>query len=268
MRLRSGRDGVNLSVPMRVCRHVAWRGSAMTAVLGNGTKISWLGHATTLVECGTGARVLIDPWVYTNPSCPPAWHALPPIDVILITHGHGDHLGDVLRIAAEAKPKAVIAIHEIAVWLDRNGVEHVTGMNRGGSVHIAGLQIAMVPAVHSSSIADPGGAEHSGGEASGFVITLANGFRVYHAGDTDLFGDMALIGEIHKPDLALLPIGDHYTMGPAGAARAARLLGVHRVIPIHWGTFPALTGTPEALRAAGEADGLTVIALKPGETLT
>jgi L-ascorbate metabolism protein UlaG (beta-lactamase superfamily) len=186
----------------------------------------------------------------------------------LITYGHGDHLGDVLRIAAEAKPKAVVAIHEIAVWLNRNGVEHVTGMNRGGTVRVEGIDIAMVAAVHSSSIADPGGAEHPGGEASGFVLTLADGFRVYHAGDTDVFGDMALIGEIHKPDLALLPIGDHYTMGPSGAARAARLLGVHRVIPIHWGTFPALTGTPDALRAAGEADGLTVFALKPGETLT
>lgn len=239
----------------------------MSATLPNGTRITWLGHATTLIECGSGARVLIDPWVHTNPACPAAWHALPPIDVVLVTHGHGDHLGDAVRVAAEASPQAVVAIHEVAEWLGRRGVANVTGMNRGGTMRVAGIGITMVPAVHSSSIAGADGTELPGGEASGYVLTLADGFRIYHAGDTDVFGDMALIGEMHRPDLALLPIGDHYTMGPTGAARAARLLGVRRVIPIHWGTFPVLTGTPAALRAAGAADGLDVIDLAPGETL-
>ena len=240
----------------------------MTAVLGGGTRITWLGHATTLIESACGVRILIDPWVMTNPSCPVAWHTLPQIDVVLITHGHGDHLGDVLKVVELTHPKAVIAVHEIAVWLERNGVTVARGMNRGGTQHVGDIGVTMVAAVHSSSILDGDGTLHPGGEACGFVVTLENGYRVYHAGDTDVFGDMALIGEMFHPDVALLPIGDHYTMAPAGAAMAAKLLGVHRVIPIHWGTFPALVGNPDALRVAGAAQGLVVLSPQPGETLT
>ena len=162
----------------------------------------------------------------------------------------------------------MIAVHEIAVWLERSGVTVARGMNRGGTQHVGDIGVSMVAAVHSSSILDGDGTLHPGGEACGFVVTLENGYRVYHAGDTDVFGDMALIGEMFHPDVALLPIGDHYTMGPTGAAMAAKLLGVHRVIPIHWGTFPALVGNPDALRVAGAAQGLVVLSPQPGETLT
>lgn len=239
----------------------------MSAVLGNGDRVTWLGHATTLIECSSGARILIDPWVQTNPSCPSEHHILAPVDIILITHGHGDHLGDVLDIVRDTPPTSVIAIHEIASWLSHHGVGMAQGMNRGGTIRLGEVSITMVAAVHSSSIHGVDGAEYPGGEACGFVITLANGYRIYHAGDTDVFGDMALIGAMHHPDLALLPIGDHYTMGPAGGAHAAHLLGVSHVIPIHWGTFPALTGTPEALREAIGGRAITVHALRPGESI-
>ncbi|MBI3972613.1 MAG: metal-dependent hydrolase [Chloroflexi bacterium] len=238
-----------------------------TAVLNNGLKATWYGHATVLLETPGGKRVMIDPFVQSNPACPKALHDVANLDLLLITHGHGDHMGDALSVIQLGQPKNVIAIHEIAVWLSGKGVQNVSGMNHGGTQEAEGLKVTMTPAIHSSSMQD-GDDLVPGGTPAGYVIALENGYRVYHAGDTALFGDMALIGELWKPDLAFLPIGDHYTMGPAAAARAARLLGVKRVVPIHYGTFPVLTGTPDQLREAGKADGLEVIALRPGETLS
>jgi L-ascorbate metabolism protein UlaG (beta-lactamase superfamily) len=236
-------------------------------VLNNGVSIQWLGHSATLITSPGGKRILIDPFIQSNPSCPPALHEIRDLDVLLITHGHGDHMGDALAVIRSGQPKKVIAIHEIAVWLAGKGVETTSGMNHGGTQEAEGIKVSMTPAFHSSSI-DEDGETLPGGQPSGYVLELENGFRIYHAGDTALFGDMALIRELWRPDLALLPIGSHYTMGPEAAAHAARLLGVKRVIPIHWGTFPLLTGTPDALRAAGKADGLEVLELRPGETLT
>ena len=236
-------------------------------VLNNGVSLQWYGHSTVLLTTPGGKRVMMDAYVESNPACPRELHTVENLDALLITHGHFDHFDDVLAVIRSGRPKTVVAIHEIAVWLEGKGVQGVVGMNRGGTQQVEGLRVTMTQAFHSSSIVD-GDRIFSGGEAAGYVIELENGFRLYNSGDTALFGDLALIGELWRPDLALLPIGDHYTMGPEEAARAARLIGVRRVVPIHYGTFPLLTGTPERLRAAGEPDGLEVLALRPGETLS
>ena len=161
-----------------------------------------------------------------------------------MTHGHGDHLGDAVALGSRLRP-AWPAIHELSLWLGRQvagGADSITGMNKGGTVEAAGLKVTMTRAEHSAGDwnAD-GGVPLYLGEPAGFVVELENGFRIYHAGDTDVFGDMALIRDLHKPDLAMLPIGGHYTMGPRQAALAVELLGVQHVMPIHYGTFPALS---------------------------
>jgi L-ascorbate metabolism protein UlaG (beta-lactamase superfamily) len=236
-------------------------------MLNNGVSVTWYGHATVLITSPGGRRILIDPFVQSNPACPRELHNVGHLDLLLITHAHNDHMGDVYTVARAARPRHIVAIHEIATYLERKGVQHTVGMNRGGTYDADGIKVTQTLAVHSSAFQD-GDSFVTLGEASGFVVELENGFRIYHAGDTDLFGDMALIGERWRPDLACLPIGGHYTMGPEDAARAARLLGVRRVVPIHYGTWPILAGTPERLRAAGAPDGLEVIALRPGESLT
>jgi L-ascorbate metabolism protein UlaG (beta-lactamase superfamily) len=241
--------------------------SVPTNVLNNGVQITWYGHATVLITTPNGKRIMIDPFVKSNPACPKDLHKVGNLDLLLITHGHADHSADALDVINTGKPKAVIAIHEIAFWLESKSVQNVTGMNRGGTVVAEGINVTQTLAFHSSSIQD-GDTLIPGGEASGYVLELENGYRIYHAGDTALFGDMAIIGELWKPDIALLPIGGHYTMGPREAARAARLLNVKRVLPIHYATFPALTGTPEALQREGAPDRLEVLTLKPGETLS
>jgi len=238
-----------------------------TGVLNNGVTIQWYGHSTVLITSPGGKRVLIDPFVQHNPACPERLHHVENLDLLLITHAHFDHMQDVLAVIQSGRPKKVICIHEIGLWLGTKGVENVSDMNRGGTQEAEGLRITMTPALHSSGFLDADQLVY-GGECSGYVIEMENGFRLYHSGDTCLFGDLALIGELWKPDLALLPIGGHYTMGPEEAARAAKLLGVKRVLPVHYGTWPLISGTPERLRAAGQADGLEVLALQPGETVS
>jgi len=231
--------------------------------MANALSYTWLGHATFLVSTPGGKKVLLDPWVTGNPKSPESAKTLGHLDLILVTHGHSDHTGDVVPIA-RASGAQVVAPFELAVFFQKKGLQNVTGMNPGGTLHALGLSITMVQAFHSSSIEDDGKVMYAG-VATGYVVKLENGVTFYFAGDTALFGDMRLIGELYRPQIAFLPIGDFYTMGPEQAAKAVEFLGVKQVVPMHYGTFPALTGTPAKLREllGGRAD---VIELQPGET--
>jgi L-ascorbate metabolism protein UlaG (beta-lactamase superfamily) len=226
--------------------------------------ITWLGHATFLVRTTGGKRLLFDPWVTGNPSSPPEAKKVAELDLILLTHGHSDHTGDAVSIGRSSGAQTV-APFELSLWLQKKGLKNVTGMNPGGTVHMHGLSITMVPAVHSSSVEEDGQIVYLG-VATGYVIRFEDGFTAYYAGDTALFGDMRLIGEVYRPQIAFLPIGDFYTMGPEQAAKASELLGVKQIIPMHYGTFPALTGTPGRLRELVSVRGVEVLELKPGET--
>jgi L-ascorbate metabolism protein UlaG (beta-lactamase superfamily) len=230
-------------------------------------KFTYLGHATIRCDLPSGEVVLIDPWVQHNPACPEELKRFDRIDAMLITHAHYDHMGDAVELAKRHRPKIVVANFEICQWLGTQGVESCSGMNLGGCQEVLGHSVTMVRADHSCGISD-GDRILYGGVAGGYVVRLASGFTFYLAGDTALFSDMQLIGEMYRPELAFLPIGDLFTMDPQQAARACRFLGIRRVIPIHWGTFPALTGTPEKLvKALGDQGAACeVIGLKPGES--
>jgi len=236
-----------------------------------GTRVTWFGHACVELVSVNGTVVVIDPW-FGNPLSPRSADALEACDVLLVTHGHSDHLGDAIDIAQRLEP-AWPAIHELSLWVgpQLDDDSRLVGMNKGGTVEMAGIGVTMVRAEHSSGGPVEGGGAVYLGEPVGFVVELQDGTRIYHAGDTDLFGDMALIGELHRPSVAFLPIGGHYTMGPRAAARAVQLLGVTTVVPIHYGTFPALAGTPDELRTELAALGLAhirVLSPEPGEVVT
>jgi len=231
-----------------------------------GNKITWLGHATFRITTATGKVLLVDPYLKGNPSCPPAEHKQPRVDAILLTHGHGDHLGDTIELAKQHKP-AVVAMYELGGWLESKGVANVTGMHKGGTFRVADVDVTMTHASHSSSVED-GGKNVYVGEAAGLVLELPGGFVLYNAGDTCVFGDMKLIAEIYKPEMAWLPIGDFYTMGPREAAAAIRLLGVKHILPMHYGTYPVLTGTPAKVRElTKDVAGLEIYDLKPGDSI-
>ena len=234
--------------------------------LDNGVEITWLGHAAFRIKSPNGTIILTDPFHADNPATPESEKTQSRADLILPSHGHGDNFADTLDIARRTGA-TVACIFEIAQFLGRKGLEKVVGMNIGGTVDFEGIAVTMTKAWHSSSIVD-GDSVLPGGTACGFVIRLENGFTIYFSGDTDVFLDMQLIAKLFKPDLAILFIGDHFTMGPKGAAEAIRLLGVRQVIPMHYGTFPILTGTPEALRnEARDIPDLVIHDLKPGKTL-
>jgi L-ascorbate metabolism protein UlaG (beta-lactamase superfamily) len=223
-----------------------------------------LGHSTFLFRSPRGKRLLIDPWIATNPACPESAKKISSLDLMLLTHGHDDHIADAIPIA-RATAARVIAPYELAIWLEKKGLQSTTGMNHGGTVDALGLAITMVPAVHSSSIEEDGRRFYAGNPC-GYVIRFEDDVTVYFAGDTALFGDMRLIAELYRPDIAFLPIGSRYTMGPEEAARACDLLAVKQVVPMHYGTFPALTGTPARLRELVEPRGVQVLELRPGES--
>ena len=231
-----------------------------------GNRITWLGHSTIQITTSNGKIILIDPWVEENPSFPASMKNFPRIDLILATHGHCDHTGDVVPLAL-AYNAPVVAIFELALWFGSKGVVNILPMGKGGTQHIGEVDITMVHAIHSSSVNDDGRRLYAG-EAAGLIVRLPGGFVLYHAGDTAVFGDMKIIGELYKPDLVCLPIGGHFTMDPREAAYAIRLLGVNHILPIHYGTFPVQTGTPEALRElTQDIAGLEIHALNPGESL-
>jgi L-ascorbate metabolism protein UlaG (beta-lactamase superfamily) len=226
--------------------------------------ITWLGHATFLLQSPGGKKILFDPWVTGNPTSPESAKKLGQLDLILITHGHSDHTGDAVSIGRSSGAQ-IVAPYEVSVWLQQKGLKSVTGMNPGGTLKVLGLQVTMVPAMHSSSVEEDGRIIYLG-VATGYVITFEDGLTIYYSGDTSIFGDMRLIGEMYRPSIAFLPIGDLYTMGPEQAAKACDLLGVKQVVPMHYGTFPALTGTPAKLRELVTPRGVQVLELKPGET--
>jgi L-ascorbate metabolism protein UlaG (beta-lactamase superfamily) len=232
-----------------------------------GGKVTWLGHAAFLIESPGGVRLAIDPWIGNNPKFPKGFD-FGRLDVVAATHGHFDHFGDDGIPLAKKSGATIVAVFELALHCGANGVEKVSGMNKGGSQTVAGIEFRMVQAVHSSGTSGAGRETNFPADPCGYVMTFEDGFRIYHAGDTAVFSDMALIGELYAPDLALLPIGDFYTMGPREAARACELLGVPRVIPMHWGTFPILWGTPAVLGEEIKKRGLSteVLNLAPGSS--
>ena len=225
--------------------------------------ITWLGHAAFQLKLENGETVLIDPWL-ENPKFPTGFK-VERVDTILITHGHGDHIGDTVRLARNFKP-TVVSNFEICAWLEKKGVRNTSGMNKGGTYTVGSLKVTMTHAQHSSGINDNDQLVY-GGEAGGFILRFADGRRAYFAGDTCVFSDMALYKELYAPALAVLPIGDYYTMDPKQAALAARLIGAKRVIPIHFGTFPILSGTPRELAAELQGTGIDVWELTPGQTV-
>ena len=231
-----------------------------------GNKLTWLGHSAFQITTPGGKVIVIDPWILSNPVTPEPLKKFERIDFMLISHGHSDHIADAVELANKFKPQ-IAAIFETCAWLQSKGVQNTHPMNKGGTQKLGELEITMVNAVHSGGI-DDGGAVVYGGDPCGYVVRLPGGFTVYHAGDTAVFGDMKIIGELYAPDVALLPIGDLFTMGPREAALAVRLLNVRHVIPMHYGTFPVLTGRPEMLREhTRDVPSLEIHALKPGESI-
>jgi L-ascorbate metabolism protein UlaG (beta-lactamase superfamily) len=233
----------------------------MSALMG--TRITWLGHATVLIQTAKGTNLLIDPYIAQNPKYPRDFALPAKIHYILLTHGHGDHIADVAPVAAQ-HDSTVVAIYELAAYVAGKGVAKTTGMNLGGTVQLDDVASTMVEAKHSAGAQDANGT-HYVGVAAGFVLTIADGATLYHAGDTAVFGDMKLIAELYHPKVVMLPIGGHFTMGPTEAAMAVRFLQPEVVLPLHWGTFPMLTGTPQALAALVDAS-VRVVPWAPGET--
>ena len=228
--------------------------------------ITWLGHSTFILGLPNGKRIITDPWL-GNPNCPPAFakpEAVKPLDLIVVSHGHSDHIGDVVPVA-RATGAPVVCMFEIGLYLAEKGLQNVRDMGIGGTQEVAGVRVTMTAAMHSGSIVDGGKIVYLGG-AAGLVLRAPGTPTIYFAGDTGLFGDMKMIGEIYKPAIAFLPIGDLYTMGPDTAAIAARWLGVRQVVPMHWGTFPVLTGTPAKLKEHLAGTSIEVLELKAGQT--
>jgi L-ascorbate metabolism protein UlaG (beta-lactamase superfamily) len=230
------------------------------------TTVTWLGHAAFRIDTPGGKRVYVDPWL-GNPKCPEDEREPERVDLIALTHGHDDHVGQTLELA-QAFGCPVVAMIELRDYLSTKGLPQDDGHapNKGGTVEVEGIKITLTDAKHSSSTSENGTVVYLG-EPAGLVIEVENGTTLYFAGDTCVFSDMALIGRIYEPDVAILPIGDHYTMGPREAVVALELLGTGRCIPCHYGTFPILTGTPDLCRELLTTN-CEILAPEPGETVT
>jgi L-ascorbate metabolism protein UlaG (beta-lactamase superfamily) len=226
--------------------------------------LTWLGHSAFMLGSDRGKRIYVDPFLTGNPKTPDDEKVPDRVDAICVTHAHGDHVGDAVELSKRFPDAEIICQVELKNWLGAKGANtgEMPGLNKGGSTEIDGITYALVNAFHSSSTED--GDEYIG-EACGIVIKLEDGLTVYFAGDTCAFGDMQLIRHLWEPDYAVLPIGDHFTMGPREAAIAIDMLGSPRVIPCHWGTFPVLRGTPQELQA--EAPEATIVQMQPGDTI-
>jgi L-ascorbate metabolism protein UlaG (beta-lactamase superfamily) len=224
--------------------------------------LTWLGHAAFRVDTPGGKRIYVDPFLNGNPKCPESELQPERVDVIAITHAHGDHVGDTVPLAKKHSP-TVVALVELSTWLNGQGVDEgkLPAPNKGGTVDVEGVKFTLTNAFHSAATPDG----QYGGEAAGIVVELEDGTKIYFAGDTCVFGDMALIARIYQPDVAVLPIGGHYTMDPKEAAVALELLGTKRCVPCHYGTFPVLKGTPQELKQL--APDVDVAEIEPGDSI-
>ena len=229
-----------------------------------GTRITWLGHATVLIQTAKGTNVLVDPFIAQNPKYPSGYVLPEKIDYVLLTHGHGDHISDAVPVASKHN-STVVAIFELAVHISKKGIANIVGMNLGGTAQLGDVAVTMVEATHSAAAEDEKGT-HYVGVATGFVLSVSDGPVLYHSGDTNVFSDMKLIAELYHPEVAMLPIGGFYTMGPKEAALAVRFLAPKMVLPIHFGTFPPLKGTPQELAALIDP-GVEVVQWTPGQTI-
>ena len=239
--------------------------------VGASNALTWLGHATVLLTTQSGTRIVFDPWLDGNPKCEVSVSDLGGVDVIVVTHGHFDHIGSVVPLAS-ATGATVICVPEMAAYFSSMGVANVVEMNKGGTVRVADVAVTMVTADHSCGVGVGEGEPNVyGGNPVGFVIGLPNGQGgpVYFSGDTNVFGDMSLIRELYAPEIALIPIDGHYNMGPREAAHAVKLLGVSRVVPIHYGTFPILTGSPAELQTFlnDAQSSATMLGIEPGQSV-
>jgi L-ascorbate metabolism protein UlaG (beta-lactamase superfamily) len=234
-----------------------------------GTRITYLGHSTFRFVTAGGEQILIDPFLTNNPQTPEELKQVGELDTMLITHGHFDHFEDAIPVARETGALAV-ANFEIFAYLQSQGIENAMPMQKGGTSQVGGVKVTATHAYHSSSIQTEDGSVIYGGEPMGYIVEFESGFKLYHAGDTAIFGDMRLIGELYRPDLALLPIGNQVVMSPFEAAHAARLLGVGHVVPIHYGTFPFVPGTAEEFQehVSAISPNTTVHVMQPGEELS
>jgi L-ascorbate metabolism protein UlaG (beta-lactamase superfamily) len=247
---------------------------ASGGVTGGRARATYLGHSVFRIDTPGGKTIYIDPWL-GNPKAPANAKQVDKADLILVTHGHGDHVGEAVEVAKKTNAR-LLTIAELGTYFGNEGVPtaNIIRMNKGGTATaIPGtpIKVTMIRADHSSTVSytDPQTKVTSliaGGEAVGYILHLENGLRILHAGDTALYGDMKLFGDRYKPDVAMLPIGDHFTMGPEDAAEAASMWGVRTVLPMHYGTFPVLTGTEEAFRKALNPQ-IKLLAPSPGDTV-
>ncbi|MBH0333204.1 hydrolase [Brevibacillus brevis] len=235
-------------------------------MLNRNISFTWMGFGGFYIETSGNKKILIDPWIKNNPSCPETIRNIEKVDCIFLTHAHRDHAEDAVWLAQKTGA-SVLAGWELAFILQKKGIQNIVAINKGGTRQFEDIAVTAVHADHSSAFVD-GDKILYGGEPMGYVIKFENGYTVYHAGDTNVFGDMALIAELYVPDLVLLPIGDAYTMSPREAAKAVRLLNIKNVIPTHFGVFDFLTGRPSELSALlSDVEDLTVYDISPGDTI-